>query len=152
MKMSKYLNLKIAIDGESVNIYIETGAEPIHVVYWHLDEWIEDAESSVPASINAVHLYHTNPDELIERISGVGMPDYKNMLFTNEEVSQFLDNWGQTHEEICSELGYDEEDSDDLIMGDDYFWYEEKELWCNKGASGFEGKDQMIADYLRHEL
>jgi hypothetical protein len=152
MKMSKYLNLKIAIDGESVNIYIETGAEPIHVVYWHLDEWIEDAESSVPAAINAVHLYHTNPDELIERISGVGMPDYKNMLITNEEVSQFLDNWGQTHEEICSELGYDEEDSDDLIMGDDYFWYEEKELWCNKDASGFEGKDQMIADYLRHDL
>jgi len=151
MKMSKYLNLKIAIDGESVNIYIETGAEPIHVVYWHLDEWIEDAESSVPAAINAVHLYHTNPDELIERISGVGMPDYKNMLFTNEEVEKFILNWGQSHNSICGNLGYDVEDSEDLLMVD-YFWLPTNEVWLNKSSSMFEGKDQMIADYLRHEL
>jgi hypothetical protein len=149
--MSKYVNLKIDIDSESVNIYIETGGEPVQVAYWHLDEWIEDAESSVPATVNAAHLFHTDPDELIKRISGVGNSEYSKFLITQEEIETFLKNWGQTHGEICSELGYDEEDSDDLLV-DDYFWYEPKQLWCNKGASGFEGKDEMIADILRYEL
>jgi hypothetical protein len=145
--MSKYANFKIAIDGESVNMYIETGGEPVHVVYWHLDEWIEDAESSVPASINAVHLYHTNPDELIERISGFGMPDYKSLLLTSEEVEDFILRWGQSHKSICDHLDYEYDGSDDLLM-DDYFWLETQEVWCNKSASLFEGKDQLIADYL----
>ncbi|MHA1942459.1 MAG: hypothetical protein ACW97P_12195 [Candidatus Hodarchaeales archaeon] len=148
--MSKYLNLKLALDSESVNIYIETGGEPVHVVYWHLDEWIEDAESSVPAALNAVDLFHTNPDELIDRLVNVNVPDVRDKLITPEEMNKFLVDWGQTHQEICCCLGYDEDDSDDMIMGDDYFWYEEKQLWCNKGASGFEGKDQLIADYLQY--
>jgi len=150
-KMSKYVNLKLILDSESVNIFIETGEEPIHVVYWHLDEWIEDAESSVPAAINAVHLYHTNPDELIEIISGVGTPDYKELLVTNEEVEKFILDWGQSHASICDHLDYEYDGSDDLLM-DDYFWLPTQEVWCNKSASGFEGKDQIISDYLRSEL
>lgn len=69
-------------------------------------------------------------------------------IFTAEEIAEFKENWGQSHEEICSCLGYDEEDSDDLLMID-YFWLEEDQLWFNKSASGFEGKDQEIADFLR---
>jgi hypothetical protein len=149
--MSKYLNLKLALDSESVNIYIETGKEQVHVVYWHLDEWIEDAESSVPAAINAVHLFHTNPDELIQRISGVGTPDYSLLLITQEEVEKFLENWSQTHNTICANLGYEVEGSESLLM-DDYFWLPTQEVWCNKSSSMFEGKDQLIADYLQDEL
>jgi hypothetical protein len=149
--MSKYVNLKLALDSESVNIYIETGKEQVHVVYWHLDEWIEDAESSVPAAINAVHLFHTNPDELIQRISGVGTPDYSLLLITQEEVEKFLENWSQTHNTICANLGYEVEGSESLLM-DDYFWLPTQEVWCNKSSSMFEGKDQLIADYLQDEL
>lgn len=147
--MSKYVNFKIAIDSESVNMYIETGGEPIHIVYWTEDEWLEDAETVVPALNNAMYLFFTDPDELIQRVLNPNMPDPRESLITPDELAKFLDKWGQTHGEICSCLGYDEDDSDDLIMGDDYFWYEEKQLWCNKGASGFEGKDELIADYLR---
>lgn len=149
--MSKYVNLKLSLDSESVNIYIETGKEQVHVVYWHLDEWIEDAESSVPAAINAVHLFHTNPDELIQRISGVGTPDYSLLLITQEEVEKFLENWSQTHNTICANLGYEVEGSESLLM-DDYFWLPTQEVWCNKSSSMFEGKDQLIADYLQDEL
>lgn len=149
--MNKYVNLKLALDSESVNIYIETGKEQVHVVYWHLDEWIEDAESSVPAAINAVHLFHTNPDELIQRISGVGTPDYSLLLITQEEVEKFLENWSQTHNTICANLGYEVEGSESLLM-DDYFWLPIQEVWCNKSSSMFEGKDQLIADYLQDEL
>lgn len=149
--MNKYVNLKLAIDSESVDIYIETGGEPVHVVYWHLDEWKEDAESSVPASLMAVDLFYTDQDELIKKlINPFDGKDIRESLITKKEIKRFRKEWGQSHEEICSCLGYDEDDSDDMIMGDDYFWYEEKQLWCNKGASGFEGKDQLIADYLQY--
>lgn len=149
VSMNKYVNFKIAIDGESVNMYIETGGEPIHIVYWTEDEWLEDAETVVPAINNAMYLFFTDPDELIQRVLNPNMPDPRESLITPDELAKFLDNWGQTHEEICSCLGYDEDSADDLLR-DDYFWYEEKQLWCNKGASGFEGKDELISNYLRN--
>ena len=144
----KYLNLKLAIDSESVNVYVETGGEPVHVVYWHMDEWLEDAESSVPATVNAVHLFHTNPDELIEKVSGAGVPDIKKLLFTSEDVENFTLEWGQSHRQICDALGYDPETSDDLLVVD-YFWMPVEEIWCPKIFN--DERVQMIADYLRHK-
>ena len=144
----KYLNLKLAIDSESVNVYVETSGEPVHVVYWHMDEWLEDAESSVPATINAVHLFHTNPDELIERVSGLGVPDIKSLLITSEDVENFTLEWGQSHRQICDALGYDPETSDDLLVVD-YFWMPVEEIWCPKTYS--DERTQVIADYLRHK-
>jgi hypothetical protein len=68
--------------------------------------------------------------------------------FSDEEIRQFKNNWRQTHSEICSELGYDEKDSDDLLV-DDYFWIEADKRWYNKSASMFTNREQEIADYLR---
>ena len=59
------------------------------------------------------------------------------------------EDWGQTHEEICSDLGYDEEDSDDLLM-DDYFWDQEDEKWYNKHSSTMTEEEEKIADFLRN--
>ena len=61
--------LSIAIDNESVNIYVDKGEdnEPLHIVYWHIDEVDED--SSVAISIvTAVQLYYTNPQLLIDTL------------------------------------------------------------------------------------
>jgi hypothetical protein len=149
-KMSKkYVNLEISIDGESVNVYIETGGEPVHIVYWTEDEWLEDAKTVVPAINNAIYLFFVDPDELIQRILNLNTTDPRQFLITPNELKKFIDDWGQTHEEICSCLGYDEDSADDLLR-DDYFWYEEKQIWCNKDASGFEGKDELISKYLRN--
>ncbi len=152
--MHNFVNLKIAIDSESVNIYIETGGEPVHIVYWHEDEWMEDAETVVPAIITAMDLYYTDPLELINRILNPNMPDPKDSLITPDELSEFRKNWGQDHLEICCCLGFDPDDdegsSEDIINTGNYFWDSEKDLWLNKHASGFQGKDQLIADYIRH--
>lgn len=150
--MNKYINLKIAIDSESVNIFVDTGdsEDGIHVAYWHLDEWLEDAESSVPATIKAVQLYYTNPDELIDKILNPNLPDPRNFLFTSEDVEKFVQDWGQTHRGICSELGYELDGSDELLM-DDYFWHPTYENWFNKSASMFSEKEQIIADFLRNQ-
>ena len=145
----KYVNLEIALDGESVNIYIETGDEPIHIVYWTEDEWLEDPSTVVPAISNAIYLMFVDPDDLINRVKNPNMSDPMDSLITPDELEQFFKDWGQTHSDICFELGYDEEGSDELLM-DDYFWHEGKELWCNKSASGFGGKDELISNYLRN--
>lgn len=72
---------------------------------------------------------------------------------TPEELERFRKEWGQSHLEICDCLGFDSEDdegsSEDIMNTGNYFWDEEKNLWLNKCASGFQGNDQMIADYLR---
>ena len=63
-------NLKLSIDSESVNIYIDNGEdkEPTHVVYWHEDEWLEDSETVTPAIIQAINLFYTDKKELLKRV------------------------------------------------------------------------------------
>jgi hypothetical protein len=65
----KEQKLSIAIDNESVNIYVDNGddKEPLHVVYWHIDEVAEEAGVAISMVI-AVQLYYTNPQELIDRL------------------------------------------------------------------------------------
>ena len=64
-----------------------------------------------------------------------------------KEIADFKESWGQSHEEICANLGYDEEGSDDLLR-DDYFWIDEDQIWCNKSVSLFTKREKKIADYL----
>ena len=63
-------NLKLSIDSESVNIYIDNGKdkEPSHVVYWHEDEWIEDPETVTLAVIQAINLFYTDKKELLKKL------------------------------------------------------------------------------------
>lgn len=66
-----YYNMKLVIDNESVNIYINNGEhkDPTQICYWHLDEVEED--SSVAISIaNAINLFHTDKLKLIETLFG----------------------------------------------------------------------------------
>jgi hypothetical protein len=66
-----YKKMKLAIDSESVNIYIDNGGdkEPSHVCYWHLDEVEEDSDVAISIA-NAIDLFHTNKLKLIERLFG----------------------------------------------------------------------------------
>jgi hypothetical protein len=81
-------------------------------------------------------------------LSPLAIIDVDDKSFTDEEIADFKKEWGQSHSEICSCLGYDESDSDDILMLD-YFWIEADKIWCNKNASGFTEREQDIADYLR---
>lgn len=66
--------------------------------------------------------------------------------FKTQEIDQFVEDWGQEHSEICANLGYEEEGSDDLLIVD-YFFYADK--WIPKITSGYGEREQEIADYLR---
>jgi hypothetical protein len=62
--------LKLDIDGESMTIYFDPeieGVDTIPIVYWHLDEVVEDSNVAI-SMCNAIHLYHTNRVELLTRL------------------------------------------------------------------------------------
>jgi len=68
--------------------------------------------------------------------------------FTDEEIQAYQKEWGQSHLEICSNLGYSKKGSDDLLIID-YFWIEKKKQWYPKCNSCYTEREQEIADYLR---
>jgi hypothetical protein len=68
--------------------------------------------------------------------------------FSEQEIKEFKENWGQSHSELCANLGYSEKESDDIIMLD-FFWIEADKKWYNKCASLFTEREKEIADYLR---
>lgn len=65
------------------------------------------------------------------------------------EVEKFIENWGETTEEICTNLGYDVEGSDDLLMVD-YFWDVLSQLWYPKSSSLYTKREQKIATDLNN--
>jgi hypothetical protein len=87
-----------------------------------------------------------NPDEIME---AVGLPDdccdidepYK------VDVDDFKKKWSQSHSEICSELGYDEEEGWNLIP-DTYFYHEKDGVWYNRECSLFTAREELIAEWV----
>lgn len=59
--------LSISIDGESLNIYVDNGEtkDPTHVVYWHIEEVVEDADIAI-SMVKAVQLFYTDPQQLVD--------------------------------------------------------------------------------------
>jgi|TARA_R100000479_G_C6304886_1_gene171710 hypothetical protein len=65
-------DIKLAIDQESVNIYIDNGEdkEPTHICYWHSDEWEEDI-TIIPSIFNAIQMFYTDKQKLINTIKQI---------------------------------------------------------------------------------
>lgn len=60
--------LKMDLDSESLTIYIDGGEEEhIPIVYWHIEEVEEDATVAFSMA-NAIHLFYTDPQELLDRL------------------------------------------------------------------------------------
>jgi hypothetical protein len=55
--------MKVEIENDHIAIY----EEDIEIVYWHVDEWMEDFEI-VPSIAHAILLSQTNPEELKRRL------------------------------------------------------------------------------------
>jgi len=68
--------------------------------------------------------------------------------FSMVEKEDFIDTWGQYTDEVCAELGYEEDSCDDLLEVD-YFYYERSRKWIPKCSSMYSEREQAIADYLK---
>ena len=62
-------------------------------------------------------------------------------------IEKIRNKWGQTHEELCANLGYDENESDDLIMLD-YVWDESGQVWLTKNVD--DENEQEIIDNINN--
>jgi hypothetical protein len=63
-------------------------------------------------------------------------------------IEEFCQEWGQSHEELCANLGYNEETSDDIIMLD-YFFYFNENCWLPISSSLYTEEEQELANELR---
>lgn len=68
--------------------------------------------------------------------------------FNKKEIDTFVEEWGQSHSEICANLDYPKRGSDDLLMID-YFWYAPKKQWLPKFSSMYNEREEALADFLR---
>lgn len=81
------------------------------------------------------------------------LPEYKQEEFhqiedDEDDIVKFKKDWGQAHQEICANLEYDEDTSEDLLMVD-YFWLDDTKQWYPKSSSFYTEREQEIADLLR---
>lgn len=69
VKENEDSKMKLVIDSESVDIYIDNGEneEPTHIVYWRIEEIEEDANVALSVA-NAIHLFYTDKKELLKLI------------------------------------------------------------------------------------
>ena len=107
-----------------------------------LQEWDDEYIFSSISTNEYIRQEDSNFNELCENLLALDES-------TEKKIEKWKEDWGQTHEEICSNLGYDEEGSDDLLM-DDYFWNQEDEKWYNKHSSTMTDEEEEITDFLRN--
>ena len=68
--------------------------------------------------------------------------------FSDAEIKEFKENWGQSESEVCSALNLDEEEAGAFLVND-YFYLEREQKWYEKFSSMYSEREQEIADYLR---
>lgn len=79
-----------------------------------------------------------------------GIPEESNAPenFSELEVKDFIEKWGQSTNEVCTELGYDEDTCDDLLEVD-FFYHERSRRWIPICNSMYSEREQAIADFLK---
>jgi len=94
-------------------------------------------------------LYDPDEEETCTDGIFVGQESNDPRNFSDLEINEWKQKWGQSHSEITANLGYPRShaESDELLM-DDYFWVEKDKRWYNRCASMFTPREQAIADYL----
>ena len=103
-----------------------------------IDKWVEEISWRNVFASQLEAIYEDQQEEnILSQISAT-------------RLSSFVNQWGQTHEGICEELGYDPDTAEDLLIVD-YFWQNTLNIWLPKQNSGYTSNEQAIADALRHE-
>lgn len=69
---------------------------------------------------------------------------------TGDSIADFIEEWGQTHEDKCCDLDLEEKWADEVLMLD-FFFYQEGQVWIPKENSFYTKEEQDIANKLRNK-
>lgn len=84
--------------------------------------------------------------------NGNDIDEDEGVFFAQDAIDKFKADWGQTHDEICTELGYDPEDEgsgEEIRNIGNYFWHEKDQKWYNKTASTMTTEEEEIAEWIQ---
>lgn len=129
---------------EREEIQVNCGENGILMIVKTDEGFVVDAFDIGGNNINTMCVWEDDINPLVDDEEESGAPEN----FSDVEIEEFKQKWGQTHNDVCDELGYNRKTSDDLLMLD-FFWIEEDKKWYNKEASLFTPREQAIANYLR---
>ena len=122
-------------DGENGNIFLYPTNEGLDV-----DVYSQNYE------INSMTIWEDDLSGETEDDIDVLYPTKKD--FSNLEIKNFKEHWGQSHDEICAALDLDQEGAEGFLVGD-YFWVYEDQKWYPTFSSLYSEREQEIADYLQ---
>ena len=66
-------------------------------------------------------------------------------------MEEFVNNWGQSHNNISFNLELDPADCDDILMLD-YFYNDSYKVWIPKNSSLYSNEERRIVNELRNRL
>lgn len=128
-------------EGDSKSDYIRVAKNTVNVIAW--------LNCNYPVGKEYFQILRSIADyfeeDHVDGLESINIP-------SEDEINDFKKEWGQTHNEICTELGYDPEDegSGEMIMNEgDYFWHEEDQMWYNKQSSIMSEKEETISEWIR---
>ena len=126
-------------------IEINAGENGKLMIYKTLEGFVVDAYDANGENIDTMAIWEDGINPLVEDYEPFDPKD-----LDSYERKEFVNGWGQTHKEICEELGYWENglESDDLIMID-YFWLVPENVWLPKLLSLYTEREEEVANQLR---
>lgn len=75
----------------------------------------------------------------------------ENDIFSEKDIKNFCNLWGQSNEEAAANLGFDEKDPGfiELMMGHDYIWVEKYNVWIPDSNSFYTEEDDEMIQYIK---
>ena len=148
-----YFNIRATGFNEDIQreeIEINAGENGKIMIYKIDEGFIVDAYGQEGDCLNTMAIWEDDINPLDEEDEPNDFTGEEPICFTPVELREFVNEWGQTHEEICANLNVpDSNDADDILMLD-HFWLASENKWYPKAASLYTIRQQEIADHLRH--
>jgi len=71
--------------------------------------------------------------------------------FSEKDAKNFCNLWGQSDEEVATNLGFDEKDPgfSELMIGHDYIWVEKYNVWIPENNSFYTEEDDEMVQYIK---
>lgn len=87
----------------------------------------------------------------LKKLEGNRVNESSDSIFFEKDVKNFCNLWGQSDEEVATNLGFDEKDPgfSELMIGHDYIWVEKYNVWVPENNSFYTDEDDEMIQYIK---